>query len=106
MTRRSDGTRPGVGRKPETPQKAAGLRMLAPESDPFATGAIALARATPAPPDDPPHVRLGLNGLPVGPNIRLVVFEPTPNSGELVLPKTTAPSRRIRATIGSSLVGT
>src|SRR6266851_6579793 len=106
ITRLCDATRPGVGRIPVTPQKADGLRMLAPESDPLAMGAIPVARATPAPPDDPPQVRVVSNGLPVGPNTRLVVFEPTPNSGELVLPKMTAPWRRIRATTGSSLFGT
>ena len=87
---------------PTTPQKAAGFRMLAAESEPLARGAMFAASAAPAPPDEPPEVRLVLNGLAVAPNTLFVVFEPTANSGELVFPKTMPPAARIRATIGSS----
>src|SRR6267154_3160359 len=50
------GTRPMEGRKPAMLQKAAGLRSEPPVSEPLATGTIPHARATAAPPDDPPQV--------------------------------------------------
>src|SRR5215467_6391498 len=50
------GTRPTVGRKPMTLQNAAGLRSDPPVSLPSATGTSPQARATAAPPEDPPHV--------------------------------------------------
>src|ERR1051326_7742128 len=50
------GTRPIEGRNPATVQNAAGLRNEPPVSEPLATGASPQARATAAPPEDPPHV--------------------------------------------------
>src|ERR1700722_7562682 len=50
------GTRPIEGRKPTTLQNAAGLRSEPPVSEPLATGTSPQAKATAAPPEDPPHV--------------------------------------------------
>src|SRR5258708_40196492 len=50
------GTRPIEGRKPTTLQKAAGLRREPPVSLPVATGTSPQAKATAAPPEDPPQV--------------------------------------------------
>ena len=65
-----------------------------------------VASATAEPPEDPPQVRVGSNGLPVAPNTRLTVFAPAPNSGRLVLPKMIPPALRTSAMVGSSAVGT
>ena len=53
------GTRPGDVRSPTRLQKEAGLRMLAPRSDPSASGSMPLATAAAAPPLLPPGVRAG-----------------------------------------------
>ena len=65
--RRSVGTRPGVGRKPTMPQKAAGLRNDPPVSEPWQSGAMPVASATADPPDEPAQDFCGSNGLPVAP---------------------------------------
>src|SRR6516162_6171529 len=52
------GTRPMEGRKPTMLQNAAGLRSDPPASDPVASGTIPQARATAAPPEEPPQVLL------------------------------------------------
>src|SRR6476660_10214811 len=83
--RRSTGTRPGEGRKPTTPHMAAGRRSEPPVSDPVHTGSMSQASATAEPPDEPPALRVGLNGLPVAPHTGLRVFAPAPHSGTLVL---------------------
>ena len=89
---------PGVLRCATTPLKAAGIRRLPPESEPVAIGIMLVASATADPPDDPPQIRFGSNGLPVGPQTGLVVLAPAPNSGVLVLQKTMAPASRNSAT--------
>src|SRR5208283_2838008 len=50
-------TRPGLGRRPTTEQKLAGVRRLPPRSEPCANQTSPVARATAAPPDEPPQVR-------------------------------------------------
>ena len=100
------GTRPGDVRSPTTLQNEAGLRMLAPRSDPSANGIIPLATAAAAPPLLPPGVRVRSYGLRVAPKTALKVCEPAPNSGVFVLPMTMAPARRRRATSSVSAVGT
>ncbi len=65
--RRSLATRPGDGRKPTTPQNAAGMRSEPPVSEPVASGTMPVASATAEPPDEPPQLRRGSNGLRVGP---------------------------------------
>src|SRR5690242_16458231 len=78
--RRSTGTRPGEGRKPTTPHFAAGMRSEPPVSDPVHTGSISHASATAEPPEDPPALSVGSNGLPVAPQTTLRLFAPAPNS--------------------------
>jgi hypothetical protein len=48
------GTRPGVGRRPTTLQKPAGLRSEPPMSLPSASGTSPAASAAAAPPEEPP----------------------------------------------------
>ncbi len=64
------------------------------------------ATATAEPPEEPPQVSVGPNGLPVAPNRRLTVLAPMLNSGMLVLPTTMPPASRIAATMPASAVGT
>ena len=52
-------TRPCVGRKPKTPQYAAGTRTDPPVSDPTAKSASPAATAAAEPDDDPPGSRPG-----------------------------------------------
>ena len=73
---------------------------------PSAIGIIPHASATAAPPLLPTQVRVSSYGLRVGPNTRLKVCEPAPNSGVFVLPQVIAPAARMRVTISASLVGT
>ena len=87
-------TMPGEGRKPTTPQCAAGMRSEPPVSEPVQTGSMSVASATAEPPDEPPALSSGLNGLPVAPHTGLRVLAPAPNSGTLVLPTTMAPAAR------------
>ena len=56
-------TRPHVVLRPTTPQHAAGIRMLPPVSEPYATSASSVATATAEPDDDPPGHRLGSTGF-------------------------------------------
>src|ERR1700685_283184 len=74
MARRSTATMPGEGRKPTTPQNEAGLRKDPPVSEPVQTGSMSGASATAEPPDEPPGLSIGLNGLPDAPHtgLRLV----------------------------------
>ena len=102
----TSGIRPGDGRRPTSPQKAAGLRMLPPRSEPSASGSIPAATAAAAPPLEPPAVRERSKGLRVAPNTALKVCEPAPNSDVFVLPITIAPARRSLATISVSAAGT
>ena len=62
------------------------------------------ASAAAAPPEDPPGPLEVSNGFSDGPKMALVVFPMKPNSGVLVLPTTTHPAARRRATKGSSAV--
>src|SRR3989442_1771470 len=87
-----EGTRPGVVRKPTTPQKAAGTRSEPPRSEPCAIGPMPVATATAAPPLEPPQLSAVFHGLRVAPNTALNVFPPAPNSGVFVLPTTMAPA--------------
>src|SRR5690606_26826288 len=67
------------GRSPTTPQKLAGLRRLAPRSEPSATIVMPQASAAAPPPDDPPTVRDRSNGLRVLPSTWLKVCAPAAN---------------------------
>src|SRR3984957_12224134 len=98
--------RPGVGRRPTIPQKAAGRRTDPPKSVPWAIGTIPVATATAEPPDDPAGLSAGFHGLRVGPNSALLVLAPQANSGVLVLASTMAPATLSRRTTSSSSLGT
>src|SRR5260221_14220007 len=96
------GIQPGVGRIETTSQKLAGVRTEPPKSGPCANADIPVATATAEPPEEPPDVIAGSNGLRVGPQRRLAHTPPKPNSVVLVLPMITAPACRSRATTSSS----
>ena len=89
---------------PARPQQALGIRMDPPPSDPVASGTIPAANAAADPPDDPPGPLEWSKGFNEGPKRLLVVLPIQPNSGVFVLPTTTQPAARIRATKGSSAV--
>ena len=63
---------------------------------------IPAATAAPAPPLDPPGVRSGFQGFRVIPVKGLSVTPFMANSGVVVLPRSTAPCSRRRATGGAS----
>ena len=65
-----------------------------------------VARATAAPPLEPPHVRARFQGFRVAPKTALIVLPPAPNSGVLVLPTTIAPAAFRRSTTSASSAGT
>ena len=90
---------PKVGLKPTTPQNAAG-RMTEPAVwVPIATATIASAVAAAEPLEEPPGVRRGSCGLVVGPGWK------SANSVVTVLPMTSAPASRRRATTAASRSG-
>ena len=61
------GTRPAVGLIPAMPLKWEGRRMLPPVSLPMSSGEPPAQMIAPAPPLEPPGVRLRSNGLRVWP---------------------------------------
>ena len=65
-----------VGRNPTTPQKLAGVRREPPKSEPVASQAIPVAKATADPPDEPPAEHAVPHGFRVIPNTSLKVFAP------------------------------
>src|SRR5689334_16929084 len=92
------GTTPLVGLKPGSPHTADGMRIDPPPSDPVHRSTSPAATAAAEPPDEPPLVRCGAQGLRVGPNTRLSVSAWKPYAGVLVLPTTIAPAARRRST--------
>ena len=98
------GTRPSDGLKPGRPQAEAGIRIDPPPSEAVASGTMPEATATAAPPDEPPATRSTSYGLRVDPKTRLDVSAEVANSGALVLPTTTHPAARRRATSTESRV--
>ena len=99
------GTQPGEARHATMPQKLAGVRSDPPRSLPTAAAHRAAATAAADPPLEPPGVRLGSCGLRHTPDSAFAVTGPTPSGGVLVLPITTAPSARSRATQSWSSAG-
>src|SRR5713226_6691315 len=75
------GTSPGLGRKPTTEQKLAGMRRLPPRSLPLASHTSPVASATAEPPEEPPQLIAVFHGLSVRPNTSLKVLAPAANSG-------------------------
>ncbi len=96
------GTRPNVGLSPNSPVNAHGMRIEPPPSVPTVSGPIPEATAAVLPPEEPPGVFFGFQGLRVMPVSALSVTPFQPNSGVVVLPKSTAPASRRRATAGAS----
>src|SRR5690606_16502045 len=99
-----EGTRPSEGLKPVSPVTADGMRIEPPPSEPVASGTSPPATAAADPPDDPPGDRSVSHGFRVGPNVGFSVSAFHPSSGVLVLPTTTQPAARRRATSGESSV--
>jgi len=97
--RSTRGTRPNEGLIPNTLQADDGVRI-----DPRCRIPVRVARvrpsasAAPAPPEEPPAIRSGSKGVPVGPTTRLSVVQPSPNSGVFVFPITMAPAASNRST--------
>ena len=79
------GMRPGLGRRPTTALKPAGVRRLPPRSEPWASQAVPVASATAAPPEEPAALIRVSHGLRVTPKTGLKVLAPAPNSGVLDL---------------------
>src|ERR1044071_5973538 len=96
------GTRPKVGLMPKRPENAQGMRIEPPPSVPTASGPMPEATAAAAPPEDPPGVFAGFQGLRVMPVSGLSVTPFQPNSGVVVLPSNTAPASRSLAVAGAS----
>ena len=99
-------TRPVDGRRPVTPQRAAGIRIEPAVSVPSVPATIPAAAAAPLPPLEPPQIRSVSHGLRAGPKCGLVVVAPNANSCVLSLPTTTAPARRRWATTVASEAAT
>lgn len=74
------------------------MRIDPPPSDAWAMGAIPEDTAAAAPPEDPPGVCSGFQGLRVIPSRSLSVNETVPNSGVVVLPMKMNPADRNWAT--------
>ena len=75
-------------------------------SVPTASGVTPTATDATAPPEDPPGVRQGSQGLRVTPDNWLCVRPSSANSGVVVLPIMTAPADLSRSTQMSSRSGT
>ena len=80
------------------------MRIEPPPSLPCASGTMPPATAAAAPPEDPPAVSAGSQGLRVAP-VRLVSVDgASPNSGVVVLPNMMTPAFLKRSTSVVSLV--
>ena len=97
-------TRPRVGFSPTSPQAAAGMRIEPPPSEPVAAGTRPAATAAPEPPDEPPGVRVGSQGLRVMPFASVAVHGKIVSSGTFVIPIGIAPAARSRRTASESAV--
>ena len=91
-----------MGFAPTTPHRAAGWRIEPPVSEPSAAEAKPAATAAALPPLDPPGTRPRSCGLRVEPKAEFSVELPMANSSRFVLPITTAPASRTRATTVAS----
>src|SRR3982751_4721455 len=99
-------TVPYVGRRPTTPQSAAGCLIEPPVSEPSAHGASPPATAAAEPPPEPPGTRSRSHGFRVGPYAEFSVEEPIANSSVFVLPSTGMFAARQRAATVASKTGT
>ena len=87
-------TRPRVGLSPTIPHSLAGIRIEPPPSLACATATMPLATAAADPPDEPPVLRPGSQGLRAGGNDRASVVTVVPISGTLVRPSGMKPAAR------------
>ena len=99
-------TRPREALIPKRPQHEAGMRIEPPPSEPCAIPTSPAATAAAAPPLDPPAFRPRSHGVRHGPFSGESVKAVVPNSGVFVLPRTTKPAARVRATWARSKSGT
>src|SRR5215212_2436505 len=99
-------TVPYVGRRPTTPQRAAGCLIEPPVSEPSAQGASPAATAAAEPPELPPGTRVGSHGLRAGPYAEFSVDEPIANSSMFVLPSVGKPAAFVREATVESKTGT
>jgi hypothetical protein len=84
----------------------AGVRREPPRSEPLASATMPVARAAAEPPEEPPALSAGFQGLRVSPNTGLKVLAPAPNSGVLVMPTTMPPLASMVCTMMSDTCGT
>ena len=87
---------------PVMPHMEAGWRTEPPVSVPVASGARRAATAAADPPEEPPGMACGSQGLRTAPKCEFSLDEPMANSSQLVLPRQTAPASRSRATTVAS----
>jgi hypothetical protein len=95
-------TMPRVGLAPTMPWKAAGTRPEPAVSVPSARSQIPSATATAEPELEPPATRVGSRASRTAPYGLRVPTRPVANWSRLVLPRTSAPAARSRATAGAS----
>ena len=98
--------RPRDGFSANSPQQAAGMRSEPPPSLPPAIGTTPAATAAAEPPLEPPGVCAVFQGLLTRPKACESLTPLSPNSGRLVLPKTTAPASSRRRSGAACSVGT
>ena len=96
--RMTSGTRPSDCLNPTTPHHAAGMRADPPPSVASAKATMPSATAAALPPEEPPLLRSGAKGLPVGPKSGLSHTPLNPRTGLFVLPSTIAPAASMRST--------
>ncbi len=99
------GTRPFVGFTPTRWFSAAGTRPEPAVSVPSAKSTVPRATAVAEPLDEPPEIRVGSQAFRTAPKGERVPTSPVANWSRFVLPTTTAPAARSRATAVASSVG-
>ena len=81
------------------------MRMEPPPSVPWAMGTVRAATCAAEPPEEPPAVRSGAQGLCARPKLPGSVTGMSESSGTLVVPSTTSPAARKRRTSSLSRGG-
>src|SRR5215211_6593503 len=99
-------TLPRLGFRPTNPQHAAGIRIDPPASEALATARTPDATAAAAPPEEPPGVCSGLQGLRTGPKRTGSVIGSSPNSQLRGVPISGMPAAFGRAAAVLSTSGT
>ena len=99
------GTSPFVGFTPTRLPSAAGTRPDPAVSVPSAKSTMPRATAVAEPLDEPPEIRVGSQAFRTAPNGERVPTRPVANWSRFVLPTTTAPAARSRATAVASAAG-